>query len=197
MTDLAAALAELEAESGVGYAQVQRLLCRLVAMGDDSVGVLVEATGVPHRRVLEVLRRLGFDASDERSGVGEAGREELRRLLACDQEPSPDNLEGTIARAVAERPPSVWSLDHVPATEATIVERARHLAARYTLTGRHLVCLGDHDLTAVAVKLLVPGATVSVVDLDERLLAYLDALSDRLGLGLRLYAADLRLGLPR
>ncbi len=197
MTDLAAALAELEAESGVGYAQVQRLLCRLVAMGDDSVGVLVEATGVPHRRVLEVLRRLGFDASDERSGVGEAGREELRRLLACDEEPRPDDLEETIGRAVAERPPSVWSLDHVPATEATIVERARHLARRYALAGRHLVCLGDHDLTAVAVKLLVPGATVSVVDLDERLLAYLDALSDRLGLGLRLYAADLRLGLPR
>jgi hypothetical protein len=197
MTDLAAALAELEAESGVGYAQVQRLLCRLVAMGGDSVGALVEATGVPHRRVLEVLRRLGFDASDQRSGVGEAAREELRRLLACDEEPAPDDLEETIGRVVAERPPSVWSLDHVPATEATIVKRARHLAGRYALAGRHLVCLGDHDLTAVAVKLLVPGATVSVVDVDERLLAYLDAVSDRLGLGLRLYAADLRLGLPR
>ena len=197
MTDLAAVLAELEAESGVGYAQVQRLLCRLVAMGGDSVGALVEATGVPHRRVLEVLRRLGFDASDQRSGVGEAGREELRQLLDCDEEPPPDHLEETIARVVAERPPSVWSLDHVPATEATIVDRARHLAGRYALAGRHLVCLGDHDLTAVAVKLLVPGATVSVVDVDERLLAYLDAVSERLGLGLRLYAADLRLGLPR
>ncbi|HWD71779.1 MAG TPA: bis-aminopropyl spermidine synthase family protein, partial [Actinomycetota bacterium] len=197
MTDLAGALAELEAESGVGYAQVQRLLCRLVAIGGDSVGALVEATGVPHRRVLEVLRRLGFDASDQRSGVGEAAREELRRLLACDEVPAPDDLVETVARVVAERPPSVWSLDHVPATEATIVERARHLAGRYALAGRHLVCLGDHDLTAVAVKLLVPGATVSVVDVDERLLAYLDAVSDHLGLGLRLYAADLRLGLPR
>jgi hypothetical protein len=85
----------------------------------------------------------------------------------------------------------------VPATEASIVERARHLAGSYALAGRHLVCLGDHDLTAVAVKLLVPGAIVSVVDIDERLLAYLDAVSDRLGLDLRLYAADLRLGLPR
>ncbi|TMK48527.1 MAG: putative methyltransferase, partial [Actinobacteria bacterium] len=47
------------------------------------------------------------------------------------------------------------------------------------------------------VKLLAPAATVSVVDIDERLLAFLDAVSDRLGLGLRLYAADLRLGLPR
>ena len=85
----------------------------------------------------------------------------------------------------------------MPATEATIVRRARHLAGRYALAGRHLVCLGDHDLTAVAVALLVPGATVSVVDIDERLLAYLDAVSDRLGLDLGLYAADLRLGLPR
>jgi hypothetical protein len=197
MTDLAAALAELEAESGVGYAQVERLLRRLAAGEGDSVGELVEATGVPHRRVLEVLRRLGFDPSDRRSGVGEVDRERLRRLLHCDAEPPPAHLAETIARVVAERPPSVWSLDHVPATEASILERARHLAGSYALAGRHLVCLGDHDLTAVAVKLLVPGATVSVVDIDDRLLAYLDAVSDRLGLDLRLYAADLRLGLPR
>ena len=33
----------------------------------------------------------------------------------------------------------------------------------------------------MATKLLVPEATVSVVDVDERLLEYLDSVSDRLG----------------
>jgi hypothetical protein len=200
MTDLAAAVSDLRAESGVAFAEIRRVLCHLAGKSGDSIGELVEATAVPHRRVLEVLRRLGFEASGDESGVGPAQRDELRRLLGCDEYPGPDRLDllaGTIAEVAASLPAPVWSLDHVPATHATIAGRARYLASRYTLAGSHLVCLGDHDLTAVATKLLVPEATVSVVDVDERLLEYLDSVSDRLGLGLRLYAADLRLGLPR
>jgi hypothetical protein len=200
MTDLAAAISDLRAESGVAFAEVRQVLCHLASTGGDSIGKLVEATGVPHRRVLEVLRRLGFEASGDESGVGPVQRDELRRLLGCDEQPGRDRLDrlaGTIAEVVANLPAPVWTLDHVPATHATIADRARYLSSRYALAGSHLVCLGDHDLTGVATMVLVPEATVSVVDVDERLLEYLDQVSDRLGLGLRLYAADLRLGLPR
>ena len=158
MTDLATALSELRTESGVTFAGVQRLLCCLTFTDSERVGDLVEATGVPHRRVVEVLRRLGFETTDDTIRVGEAGRDELRRLLHCDQEAAPDRLTEMVAEVAEGLPPAVWSLDHVPATEATIVDRARYLAAQYDLTGRHLVCLGDHDLTAVATRLLVPGA---------------------------------------
>jgi len=197
MTDLAAEISGLRVESGVSFADVRRMLCHLAATGGDSIGELVEATGVPHRQALEVLRRLGLEASGDDTGVGQAERDELRRLLRCGEQPSSGGLEERIAQAAAGLPPSVWSLDHVPATHASIGDRARYLSSRYDLAGNHLVCLGDHDLTGVATKLLVPDATVSVVDVDERLLEYLDSVSDRLGLGLRLYAADLRLGLPR
>jgi hypothetical protein len=197
MTDLARALAELRAEAGVTFASVRRLLCSLTLTGGDRIGDLVEATGIPHRRVVEVLRRLGFEASDDRTAVGETDRDDLRRLLHCDEQPVPDRLGETVGEVAGGLPPPVWSLDHVPATTATILDRARYLADQYDLAGRHLLCLGDRDLTAVATKLLVPQATVSVVDIDERLLEYLDSVSEHLGLDLRLYAADLRLGLPR
>ena len=197
MMDLATALSELRRESGVTFAGVRRLLCRLTLTRSDRVGDLVEATGVPHRRVVEVLRRLGFATSDESIGVGEGDRQELRRLLGCGEDARHNRLAEVLEGVAAGLPPAVWSLDHVPATIATIVARAQHLVDRYDLAAAHLVCLGDHDLTAIATKLLVPEATVSVVDIDERLLEYLDSVSDRLGLDVRLYAADLRLGLPR
>ncbi|HMC08055.1 MAG TPA: bis-aminopropyl spermidine synthase family protein [Actinomycetota bacterium] len=205
-TALGPRLAQLEAEAGVTFGEVRRLLCALALSGDPSVPGLVEETGVPHRRVLEILRSLSLEVSGKAVVVDDEDRDELRRRLGCSDPPDTAAPPATpaadraleIIEEVSEGlPPSVWSLDHVPATPATILQRARYLADRHGLKAAHLVCLGDHDLTAVAAKLLVPEAAVSVVDIDERLLEYLDAVGDRLGLGLRLYDADLRLGLPR
>ena len=196
-TDLEAALSALRADAGVGYGAIRRMLCHLAATGEPDLGRLVEATGVPHRRVLEVLRRLGFDASD-REVLGDGamlGR--LRGLLACEPAPEPADFAEQVEGVAGGLLPSVWDLDQVPATVGTILRRARYLAGEYDLARHHLVCLGDHDLTSVSTKLLCPAARVSVVDVDEGLLAYLDEVSGRLGLDLRLFAADLRLGLPR
>lgn len=201
VTTLQEAMAELRRRYGVEFLGVRDLLCRLAAAGSATAGELVEATGTPYRRVLDVLHRLGMDVSAGPVRLEEADAAELQRILGCDQ-PAPDPeadpatlkvLEGVAAGL----PPSLWSLDHVPATASTMVRRARYLASHYQMAGSHLVLLGDHDLTAVSTKLLVPEAKVTVVDIDERLIEYLDAVSERLGLGLRLMFADLRLGLPR
>lgn len=189
----------LRAGLGMEMAGGYRLLCCLAESGDGRLGDLVEATGIPHRRALEILRALGLEADDQRVTLGEGQRAELRGLLEASRVPGPDPEEilGVMSELAAGLPAPVGDLDHVPATVGTIVARAEYLRASYDLAAAHLVCLGDHDLTSVATALLVPGAAVSVVDVDEAVLEYLGAVSDRLGLGLRLYGADLRLGLPR
>lgn len=201
MRDLNEALSALEEQSGTGFAAVRRLLCRLASAGRWDIGDLVEDTGVPHRRVMETLRALGFDATDGEVVLEGEQRREIQAHLSCTEAaPDPEEEErhlNLLTEIAAGLPPSVWNLDHVPATPATIFARAGYLTRNYALARAHLVCLGDHDLTAVATKLLAPGATVSVVDIDERLLEYLDGVSQRLGLELRLRSADLRVGLPR
>ncbi|WP_017587242.1 bis-aminopropyl spermidine synthase family protein [Nocardiopsis ganjiahuensis] len=101
-----------------------------------------------------------------------------------------------LVRAVAEGPSSDLDLDHVSATAETALRRALFLATRFDLRQRTVLCVGDHDLTSVALTLVEPGARVEVVDLDERVLAHIDAVADRLGLAVRTHSADLRLGLP-
>ena len=101
-----------------------------------------------------------------------------------------------LVRAVHEGPSSDLDLDHVSATAETALRRALFLATRFELGQRTLLCVGDHDLTSLALTLVQPGARVSVVDLDERVLAHIDAVAERLGLPVRTYSADLRLGLP-
>uniref|UniRef100_UPI000A9FBB90 bis-aminopropyl spermidine synthase family protein n=1 Tax=Microtetraspora niveoalba TaxID=46175 RepID=UPI000A9FBB90 len=106
------------------------------------------------------------------------------------------DLLARMERLVAGAPRGVQALDHVAATPETAVRRALLLDARFWLPGARLLCVGDHDLTSLAVALLRPEVEVTVVDIDERILAYIGEQAERLGLDVRTRWADLRLGLP-
>jgi hypothetical protein len=105
-------------------------------------------------------------------------------------------LLAEISGWVSGAPAARAALDHVPATPETVLRRALWLDATYDLDGAHLLCVGDHDLTSLAVARLRPGVTVTVVDLDERLLGHLDATAAGFGGALRCLFTDLRFGLP-
>ncbi|GAB2745420.1 hypothetical protein GCM10027174_19170 [Salinifilum aidingensis] len=93
-------------------------------------------------------------------------------------------------------PPPDRELDHVTATAETVLARARWLHGTYDLTGARLLCLGDHDLTSLAVGLLAPEAVIAVADVDDRILRHIDATAAEHGLPVRTLHADLRRGLP-
>jgi N4-bis(aminopropyl)spermidine synthase len=98
-----------------------------------------------------------------------------------------------VAEWVAEVPSPLAALDHVQATPETVLRRALWMDAQYDLASTRLLFLGDHDLTSLAVRAVCPSASLTVADLDERVLAYLD---DRGGREIRTVHADLRVGLP-
>ncbi len=110
--------------------------------------------------------------------------------------PGHADLVARMDELIAKAPRGRHTLDHVAATGETVVRRALLLDARFWLDGARLLCVGDHDLTSLATAMLHPGVEVTVVDVDERILAYIAGQADRLGLAVRTRWADLRLGLP-
>ncbi|MEU3164945.1 bis-aminopropyl spermidine synthase family protein [Streptosporangium sp. NPDC006930] len=110
--------------------------------------------------------------------------------------PDRADLVARMDELIAKAPRGRHTLDHVAATGETVVRRALLLDARFWLDGARLLCVGDHDLTSLATAILHPGVEVTVVDVDERILAYIAGEADRLGLAVRTRWADLRLGLP-
>ncbi|MGJ6966434.1 bis-aminopropyl spermidine synthase family protein [Streptosporangium sp. G11] len=110
--------------------------------------------------------------------------------------PGHADLVARMDELIAKAPRGRHTLDHVAATGETVVRRALLLDARFWLDGARLLCVGDHDLTSLATAMLHPGVEVTVVDVDERILAYIAGEADRLGLAVRTRWADLRLGLP-
>ncbi|HEV7688325.1 MAG TPA: bis-aminopropyl spermidine synthase family protein, partial [Acidimicrobiia bacterium] len=105
-------------------------------------------------------------------------------------------LVARMAGLAAGLPPSRWRLDHVPATAETMARRALYLAGEYQLDGASVLCLGDHDLTSLAVGAAEPGVELTVVDIDERILDHVTDSAAGLRLPLTAAWADLRLALP-
>jgi predicted methyltransferase len=106
-------------------------------------------------------------------------------------------LLATLTEMIEGAPPAKVHLDHVPATPETVLRRALWLDGTYDLDGSVVACVGDHDLTSLAIALVNPGATPVVIDVDEATLAYVDASAARLGLPVRCLHADLRFGPPQ
>ena len=160
---------------------------------------LVARSGVSREGVKQVLIALGDDVeSSDREVRLRADRiDELRAVLPQPPPPELDeHLDGVIAAARADLPPPRRDLDHVPATLETVRHRARWLVERFHLRGRRLVVLGDRDLTGLAVAVLEPSASVAVVDVDDAVLAVIARHAERVGVDVRTWFADLRVGLP-
>lgn len=193
-----------------GHAAAARPLRALVALLTEAaypLDELVRETALPRRTVEEVLAALGADLVDgrirpdlvpayrARFGYAQLRATALTDPLAARLADAAD-LVGDARALIAAAPRPAAALDHVSATATTAVRRALWLDSVYDLAGAHLLCLGDHDLTALLVAAVNPEVTVTVVDLDERVLAYVDSVAVQRKYRIRCLFADLRFGLP-
>ncbi len=182
----------LRADWGLDFRQAERVLQALTA-GPTTLSELVRTTALDRRLVQQVLHELGPALVE--------GTDQVLRLGPV---PTPNtgvrsrvDLRARLAAVRALLPPDRADLDHVSATVETMAARAEYFADQYDLVGRTVLCVGDHDLTSVALTLLEPTCRTLVVDVDQGVLAVLDRARRELGLDLTVAHADLRLGLPK
>lgn len=198
------------ARFGVAARPLREAVAALIR-GPQTVGDLVTSSGLPRRSVEGLLEALDGDV--ERGPQGMVLRPErapsYRERFALPQLERtrlPDPLAGRLAdnpalaatmeRFVAAAPAPVRSLDHVTATPQTAARRALWLDAYFDLAGARLLCVGDHDLTSLAACTVNPDLSVTVIDLDERILAFIDDQSRQRGWDVRCLYADVRHDLP-
>ncbi|RIQ22543.1 bis-aminopropyl spermidine synthase family protein [Jiangella rhizosphaerae] len=201
-------VADLVSGLGVGARPLREALAFLVA-GPVALDDLVRRFAVPRRQVERLLDALDGDLATTggRFTVRPGARTAYRERFALDRLDRPalpgpadalpaHDVARRIAAVVAGAPKAVQALDHVPATPVTALRRAWWLDGTFDLDGATLVCIGDHDLTSIAVCLVNPRARAVVADLDEDLLAYIDEQAAALDLPIRTVYADFRAGLP-
>ncbi|QUH04815.1 bis-aminopropyl spermidine synthase family protein [Saccharopolyspora erythraea] len=191
----------LLAETGM-HARSLREVLALLAAAPRSLDDLIRLTAVPRRSVEEVISAAGDDV-ESREGTYRLRPDAARRyrerfaLDALEQPPStpPGALE-KVREFIESGPAPLVALDHVTATAESVLRRAEWMRDHYDLDGARVLFVGDHDLTSLAVGLVCPSASVTVVDLDERVLAHIDRVAAEHGFAVRTLHTDLRFGLP-
>ncbi|KUP98534.1 bis-aminopropyl spermidine synthase family protein [Thermobifida cellulosilytica] len=203
MTDRTAPHAPL-AERGVHAVRGQLVLGALADGRWWTARDLVRATAVAHRVVADTLAAVETELDRDGDRVRLRDPDRYAPLAARPRLADPvghlvaahADVEAELRTLVAEAPPPRADLDHVSATARTALRRALLLTTCFATGGARLLCVGDHDLTSLALTLVDPDAAATVVDIDERMLDYIDTAAARLGCRVRCYFADLRFGLP-
>ncbi|SDD22504.1 bis-aminopropyl spermidine synthase family protein [Actinokineospora iranica] len=175
-----------------------RALVALLCDDWQSLDTLIRATATPRRTVEELLASFGDDL--ERDGaayrVARTRVAAYRPLTVTPATPSDDDLRPVFEAYLAGVPAPRRALDHVQADVDTMLSRARWLDETYDLAGARLMCVGDHDLTALAACTRRPDLTATVIDLDDDLLAYIDRTARERDLDITCLHGDFRFGLP-
>lgn len=208
MTNALGQLRALHEAEGVAGRRIRTVVQLLIDEPQD-LASLVQIAAVDRRTVEAVLAAVGPDLSrvGERMRITEDRVAAYRELINAGQLTATqlsDPLErrlvdsralvAKLERIIAEGPAARQSLDHVSATAETAVRRALWMDSTFELAGGRLLCVGDHDLTSLATALVRPDVEITAIDVDERILEYIDKVALREGLSVRCLYSDFRFG---
>ncbi|MFC7341048.1 bis-aminopropyl spermidine synthase family protein [Saccharopolyspora griseoalba] len=195
------AVRELLSSAGPLARRAREVLAELT--GDPrSLDEIIRRTGVSRRTVEDFLDATGEDLERTPTGyrLTDDAAARYRAEFALDELGAPPTRTaeqlGLMAGFITTGPPPTTALDHVTATPETALRRAEWMRDNYDLAGAKVLCLGDHDLTSLALSIVEPRAQMRVVDLDERILRHIDSAAAERGYDIGSLHADLRFGLP-
>lgn len=198
-------MAALIAQHAPEAVRLHSVLRLILTGGRHPLARLVSRSGLSRQLLLGMLRSMGPDVGWDGDTVWFAGDpSEYESLIAAEPTRSsyvddsfPTILVERMREVLALVPSPIRSLDHVPATAATVLRRAQYLADEFDLHQTRLLFIGDHDCTSLAFGVLgLTPRSITVVDIDERLLAFLTGRPEAASGSLTPLFADLRLGLP-
>ncbi len=188
----------------------KRALAAILTTGD--VWEAVRLSHAPMRFLCAFWNRMVADglltASDGRLSLTEAGRNFVLTLgIAPAREAVCDACEGRgvdfhkLFRQAADqfaalchhRPEAIQDYDQGYVTEATTLARIAFAWQKGDLEGKEIVVLGDDDLMSVAAALTGAPKRVLALDIDERLVRFINGVAEREGLtNLQAVRHDLR-----
>ncbi len=108
-----------------------------------------------------------------------------------------EKVFGLFSKYREDRPKPYRNFDQFFATEETVLRRAVLLGSIPDISQRQLLFLGDSDLVSLAFCLLFKAGRVTVVDIDNRILRFIETVSQKEGLPIETFEHDLRNPLPK
>lgn len=164
-------------ELGLYRSLRDKVLAAIAREGSMTLYDILRHCGGSDRRVLRLLHQMAFHKELRISCGRVRPLEKLRR-----------NSKGSKLRfesIVKDRPRPTFFYDQRPVTVSTSLRRAAYLSERGDLDSKKILFLGDDDLTSIACALYGTASELYVVDMDRRILEFIDRQSQKYSLGIK------------
>lgn len=197
---------------GTEFRRIRSIICQLIGEEWHTVPTLIEQHAVSHKTVAGLLHTLSpwLESHGDKYRVKPGCRDEVAAAF-CTEDASYELIHDrydafpagasefldSMQEIVTGAPKADANLDHVSATAETGVKRAYFLHKNYDVAALRILFLGDHDLTSLALAHLYPATSLTVVDIDERLLNYIREVATERGWPVQTLFTDLRIQTPR
>jgi predicted methyltransferase len=96
-----------------------------------------------------------------------------------------------------EKPVPTFLFDQRPVTSDTTIKRAVYLMLNRDLNNKKILVLGDDDLTSIAIGFLGLAKEIIVLDIDERLINFINKKAKENNLNIKAHICDLTKGIPK
>ncbi|HDN79572.1 MAG: putative methyltransferase [Chloroflexi bacterium] len=191
---------------------IRRILSAL--MTSDDIWEVIDLADVPVMALCEVWKALEekglVEVSDKRVSLTAKGLELARsykispiRSFTCKlcegrgiTLAGLEKVEKRFKEIAKNRPEAIQDYDQGYILEDVTLLRVALMWQKGDLQGRELLVLGDDDLVSIAAGLTGVAARVTVLDIDDRLLEFIQDVSEQEKLGIEVIKHDLRYPLP-
>ncbi len=163
-------------------------------------------------KIVEELKAMRDDGlisiADGRITLTDKGREEIKRLKvkhyetrckSCDGRGIKEDPFGVLARykeIAAQRPLPTAEYDQGYIREEDLMRRVAFIYERGDLEGANVMVIGDDDLISIAMALTGLPERITVLEIDDRLIDFINDVAKREGLNITAHKFDIRHDVP-
>lgn len=166
---------ENDFEKNLYEMKYKQILDYLKVFGETDFFTIVRKVGGSERRMLRLLNEMTknkiinfnnnkFNIKNEKTKYGKINF---------------DNLSDTLNKIWNEKPIPTLVLDQRPVTKTTTMNRVKYFLDKNDIYGKKIVFLGDDDLTSIALALTGIKCEIYVLDIDKRLIEFINDISKK------------------
>ncbi|MBU1117629.1 bis-aminopropyl spermidine synthase family protein [Patescibacteria group bacterium] len=176
---------------------ITKFLYHLSKSPQISTQSLIRQTGLPKSQLYSLLKEYSHLLSPPARSL--SLKPEFRQKILAESQATINSIENLDIKtikahlfpALSQRPSPSRDLDQFFATKHTTLRRVKKMAKMGDIHQRHLAFLGDDDFTSIAVALTHQAKSITVFEIDDRLINIIKKISTDLSLNIEVVKQDL------
>ena len=184
---------ENDHEEKLYIAKIDEVMDYLRTYGATTFFDIIRNVGGSERRMLRLLNEMVTDGAiyfkNDKFYINNNGFHDRYMCPTCNGKRvyTEDNLKEELEKIWSQKPIPTLLFDQRPVTLDTTINRVLYMMSRNDVSGKKIVFLGDDDLTSLALGLYNRDADITVLDVDLRLVNFINRISKEYDLNVKAY----------